>query len=93
MTGGVEVQSIRKRRQQSKKLKEKVNSMVAGSQNFLKAKLSVDCKYSQLMFVQYLIIGNHMTQWDSLLIKIIQGQYPIIHKITVYNGLHISTTS
>jgi hypothetical protein len=49
MPGGVEVQSLRKRRQQSKKLKEKVNSMVAGSQTFLKAKLSVDCK-------QYLLI-------------------------------------
>ncbi len=44
MPGGVEVQSIRKRRQQSKKLREKVNSMVAGGQTFVKTKLSVDCK-------------------------------------------------
>lgn len=42
MPGGVEVQSLKKRRQQSKKLKEKVNNMVTGGQNFLKAKLSVD---------------------------------------------------
>ena len=90
MPGGVEVQSLKKRRQQSKKLKEKVNNMVTGGQNFLKAKLSVDCKYCQLTSIQYLTIENRMTQWVSILILIIQGQHPLTSKIKVYSGSHIS---
>jgi hypothetical protein len=58
---------MRKRRQQSKKLKSKVDKMVDGSQTFLKAKLSVDCKqlsHSFYCLIQYpMRVNPSMTQW------------------------------
>ncbi len=63
MPGGVEVQSLKRRRQQSKKFKEKVDSMVAGGQNFLKAKLSVDCK---LFFFKQFAVSNHHENYDTM---------------------------
>ena len=63
--------------------------MVAGSQTFLKAKLSVDCKQSIFTNIQYLTIENRMTQWVSIL-TLIQVPYPLISKIKVYYGSLIS---